>query len=79
MNGKHNSQSGIMSPLVLSHQPIRFETAQSWNKGHGNLKHPGTGNNGVNYPREPYPGEHTNGNTNSNGGVGNSNGNGNAH
>lgn len=41
-------------PLVLSHQPIRFETAQSWNKGHGDTVHYGTGNNGINYPLEPY-------------------------
>ena len=37
-------------PLVLAHQPIRFETAQSWNKGKGNLNHPGKGNGGINYP-----------------------------
>lgn len=24
-------------PLVLSHQPIRFETAQSWNPGCGKI------------------------------------------
>jgi hypothetical protein len=44
-------------PLVLSYQPIRFETAQSWNRGHGNRVHFGNGNNGVNYPNEPYTGE----------------------
>lgn len=31
-------------PMVLSQQPVRFETAQSWNKGHGNQNHPGKGN-----------------------------------
>jgi hypothetical protein len=56
-------------PLVLSHQPIRFETAQSWNKGHGNLNHPGTGNDGINYPNDPYTGPH-----NGNGGGNNGNG-----
>lgn len=44
-------------PKVLSHQSIRFETAQSWNKGRGNLNHPGTGNGGVNYPNPPYTGK----------------------
>ncbi|WP_066067706.1 hypothetical protein [Neobacillus soli] len=43
-------------PIVLSHQPIQFETAQSWNKGHGNLDHPGKGNGGINYPNPPYTG-----------------------
>ena len=42
-----------ISPLVLSHQPIKFETAQSWNKGKGNLDHHGTGNGGINYPNDP--------------------------
>ncbi|MFE4114859.1 hypothetical protein [Priestia sp. YIM B13448] len=37
-------------PLVLDHQPIKFETAQSWNPGQGNQDHPGTGNGGVNFP-----------------------------
>jgi hypothetical protein len=45
-------------PMVVSHQPIRFETAQSWNRGHGNLDHPGTGNDGINYPLSPYTGPH---------------------
>jgi hypothetical protein len=50
------------SPLVLGHQPIRFETAQSWNKGHGNVDHPGTGNDGIHYPNDPYTGpRHDNG------------------
>ncbi|WP_026694386.1 hypothetical protein [Peribacillus kribbensis] len=53
-------------PLVLTHQPIVFETAQSWNKGHGNLDHPGTGNGGTNYPNTPYTGPH-NGNGGGNG------------
>ncbi|MFE5318345.1 hypothetical protein ACFQ88_06525 [Paenibacillus sp. NPDC056579] len=54
------------SPKVLNHQPIRFETAQSWNKGRGNLDHPGTGNGGINYPNPPYSGPH-NGNGGGNG------------
>ncbi|NOU87857.1 hypothetical protein GC102_19070 [Paenibacillus sp. LMG 31460] len=53
-------------PMVLSQQPVRFETAQSWNKGHGNLNHPGTGNGGINYPNPPYTGPH-NGNGGGNG------------
>jgi hypothetical protein len=43
-------------PKVLSHQPFKFETAQSWNKGHGNRDHPGKGNGGINYPHPPYDG-----------------------
>ncbi len=46
-------------PLVLDHQAIRFETAQSWNPGKGNLDHKGTGNDGVNWPSNnpnPTPG-----------------------
>lgn len=46
------------SPMVLNHQPILFETAQSWNRGQGNLDHPGTGNDGINYPLPPYTGPH---------------------
>lgn len=42
-------------PLVLSHQPIRFETAHSWNKGVGNKDPNGNGNGGINYPNEPRP------------------------
>jgi hypothetical protein len=37
-------------PMVVSHQPVRFETAQSWNPGQGNLNHSGTGNDGTNFP-----------------------------
>ena len=37
-------------PIVLDHQPVRFETAQSWNPGRGNLDHPGTGNDGAHFP-----------------------------
>jgi hypothetical protein len=53
-------------PMVVSHQPIRFETAQSWNRGQGNLDHYGTGNDGINYPLPPYTGPH-NGNGGGNG------------
>lgn len=42
-------------PLVLVHQPIRFETAHSWNKGHGN-RPDGNGNDGIHYPNDPYTG-----------------------
>ncbi|MDR6878674.1 hypothetical protein [Bacillus sp. 3255] len=48
-------------PMVLSQQPVRFETAQSWNKGRGNLDHPGKGNDGINYPNPPYTGPHQGG------------------
>lgn len=45
-------------PMVLSHQSIRFETAQSYNKGQGNRDHPGNGNGGKNYPNTPFTGNH---------------------
>ena len=51
-----NHRNAYQPPQVLRHEPIRFETAQSWNRGRGNLDHPGTGNGGVNYPLPPYTG-----------------------
>ncbi|MCR8635415.1 hypothetical protein [Paenibacillus radicis (ex Xue et al. 2023)] len=42
-------------PMVLSHQPVSFETAQSWNKGKGNKDHKGKGNGGIKYPNDPRP------------------------
>ncbi|NOU97314.1 hypothetical protein GC093_29400 [Paenibacillus sp. LMG 31456] len=42
-------------PMVLSHQPVSFETAQSWNKGKGNKNHKGNGNGGINYLNDPRP------------------------
>jgi len=45
-------------PMIVNHQPVRFETAQSWNCGKGNLDHKGKGNGGINYPGVPYTGEH---------------------
>jgi hypothetical protein len=51
-----NKSDNHAKPKVLAHQPIMFETAQSWNKGHGNLDHPGNGNGGIHYPNEPYTG-----------------------
>lgn len=59
-------------PLVLNHQLIRFETAQSWNPGKGKHDHYGTGNDGINFPPgnpNPQPcgaGEPGNGNGNGN-------------
>ncbi|TVY05619.1 hypothetical protein [Paenibacillus cremeus] len=44
-------------PVVLKHQPLRFETAQSWNKGVGNKNPSSNGNGGVNYPNDPRPGK----------------------
>jgi hypothetical protein len=46
-------KQGYISPKVLSHQPIRFETACSWNKGVGE-KVP-CGNGWVNHPNDPRP------------------------
>ncbi|MBT2657100.1 hypothetical protein J7E81_18025 [Bacillus sp. ISL-18] len=37
-------------PIVLIHQPIHFETAQSWNPGNGNHDHKGKGNDGIQFP-----------------------------
>lgn len=59
-------------PLVLVHQPISFETAHSWNKGHGNRPDTGNGNDGEHYPNDPYTGPQQddlggNGNSNNNG------------
>ena len=42
-------------PLVVSHQPVRFETAHSWNKGVGNKNPSGDGNGGISYPNDPRP------------------------
>lgn len=50
-----NSPKVYTRPLVISHQPIRFETAHSWNKGVGNKNPSGDGNGGINYPNEPRP------------------------
>ncbi|PHA03100.1 hypothetical protein COE51_01785 [Bacillus pseudomycoides] len=44
-----NRQKSYTRPMVLSSQPIRFETAQSWNCGQGNKDHPGNGNGGPNH------------------------------
>jgi hypothetical protein len=65
-------------PVVLSHQPIQFETSHSWNPGVGNSPD-SNGNSGINFPVESNPnpqpcGAGTAGNGNNNG---NGNGNGN--
>lgn len=74
------SENKYDRPLVLNHQQIKFETAQSWNKGHGNVNHPGTGNGGINYPNDPYTGprppeDHPNGGGGNGNGKGKGNGN----
>ena len=56
VEGSSLKQAAETTPRVLSHHAVRFETAQSWNRGRGNLIHPGTGNDGINYPLEPYTG-----------------------
>ena len=57
MENKMNSTTDMYTrPLVLSHQPIRFETAQSWNRGQGDPSHKGTGDDGINYPLDSYTG-----------------------
>ncbi|MFT9597379.1 hypothetical protein [Mesobacillus sp.] len=42
-------------PIVLSHQPIQFETSQSWNKGRGPVSGDDGKSDGKKYPHEPYP------------------------
>lgn len=41
-------------PLVLSHQPIQFETSQSWNKGHGPVSGDDGNSDGAKYPHDPF-------------------------
>jgi hypothetical protein len=41
-------------PLVLVHQPIKFETSQSWNKGRGPVSGDPGNSDGGNYPHDPY-------------------------
>lgn len=47
-----NNLNGV--PVVLSHQPIRFETSQSWNKGHGPVSGDPGNSDGDKYPHDPY-------------------------
>jgi hypothetical protein len=47
-------KQGYVSPKVLSHQPIRFETSQSWNKGKGPVSDDPGNSDGDNYPHDPY-------------------------
>jgi hypothetical protein len=55
-----SSTNDYSCPMVLHHQPIRFETAQSWNPGKGKIPGaPGDGNSGSNWPDSnpnPTPG-----------------------
>lgn len=53
MENKVLASKTYTRPMVVSHDRIQFETAQSWNKGLGNTKHPGTGNGGIQYPLDP--------------------------
>lgn len=41
-------------PIILSHQPIQFETRQSWNPGKGNNPE-ADGNGGIKFPVESNP------------------------
>ncbi|WP_430786399.1 hypothetical protein VBD025_13705 [Virgibacillus flavescens] len=41
-------------PVVLHHQPIRFETSQSWNRGRGPVSGDGGNSDGKHYPHDPY-------------------------
>lgn len=42
------------APKVLKHQPIRFETSQSWNRGHGPVSGDPGKSDGDNYKHDPY-------------------------
>ena len=42
------------SPKVMTHQLIRFETSQSWNRGHGPVSGDGGKSDGKHYPHDPY-------------------------
>ncbi|MYL69924.1 hypothetical protein GLW00_03630 [Halobacillus litoralis] len=42
------------APKVLDHRPIKFETSQSWNKGHGPVSGDNGNSNGQKYPHDPY-------------------------
>ncbi|ESU32041.1 hypothetical protein G3A_12965 [Bacillus sp. 17376] len=41
-------------PVVLSHQPIQFETSQSWNRGRGPVADDKGKSDGKKYPHDPY-------------------------
>ncbi|MFD0829820.1 hypothetical protein ACT8ZR_30035 [Neobacillus sp. M.A.Huq-85] len=41
-------------PVVLCHQPIRFETSQSWNEGQGPVSGDYGNSNGNSYPNDAY-------------------------
>jgi hypothetical protein len=43
-----------ISPKVLSHQPIRFETSQSWNRGRGPVSGDPGKSDGDKYKHDPY-------------------------
>jgi hypothetical protein len=52
--GIDNLKKDYESPMVLSHQPIRFETSQSWNRGHGPVSNDGGKSDGDHYKHDPY-------------------------
>lgn len=41
-------------PLILNHQPICFETSQSWNQGHGPVSDDDGSSDGDGYPNDAY-------------------------
>lgn len=49
-----NPPKAYTRPKVLSHQPIRFETSQSWNKGHGPVSGDDGNSDGKKYKHDPY-------------------------
>lgn len=48
------NNENLVSPKVISHQPIRFETSQCWNKGHGPVSGDPGDSDGDKYPHDPY-------------------------
>lgn len=42
------------APEVINHQPIRFETSQSWNRGHGPVSGDPGKSDGDHYKHDPF-------------------------
>lgn len=61
-------------PIVLSHQPIQFETRHSWNPGKGNSPE-SNGNDGIKFPVDSNPNPQPCGAGTAGNGNGNGNGN----
>jgi len=47
---RKSAYAAYATPVIVALLVDKASAAQSWNKGRGNLDHPGTGNGGINYP-----------------------------